>query len=198
MELISVLSNFTQTPGWAGCVPSEDNADSFTFLKTNEIMFDRRVVVVPSAGRPPAVPLWVPALRAGGLRRRGDGEWSPCLTPACHLTWFCSVRGMFTRVCTTVTWVLQVETLQVLRFRFSLPHRVTSSHETNVTAIPPKTAQTQSEPAASGTLWVTGSGFRCFTPVTLCVLVFPYLSVTLLWVFFFHRKAELISAASET
>lgn len=71
-------------------------------------MFDPSVVVVPPAGRPTAVPLWVPALRAGCLRGGGmvsgrydAEEW---LTPACHLTWFCSVRdsGMFTRVHTHV------------------------------------------------------------------------------------------------
>lgn len=36
-------------------------------------------VVVPSAGPPTAIPLWVPALRAGCLGGRGDGEWSPRL-----------------------------------------------------------------------------------------------------------------------
>lgn len=38
-------------------------------------MFDPRVVMVPSAGCPTAVSLWVPALRAGCLREGGDGEW---------------------------------------------------------------------------------------------------------------------------
>lgn len=81
-------------------------------------MFDRRVVVVPSAGRPTAVPLWVPALRAGGLRGGGmvSGRYDSdeCLTPACHLTRFCSVRdsGMFTRVRITVTLVLETEMLK--------------------------------------------------------------------------------------
>lgn len=71
-------------------------------------MFDPLVVMVASAGPPNAVPLWVPALRAGCLRGGGmvsgrydTEEW---LTPACHLTWVLSVRdsGMFTRVDTHV------------------------------------------------------------------------------------------------
>ena len=66
-------------------------------------MFDPRVVVVPSAGRPTAVPLWVPALREGGLSQGRGDWWVVAVTqrsdwpPACHLTWVCSVRdsGMF-------------------------------------------------------------------------------------------------------
>ncbi len=67
-------------------------------------MFDPHVVVVPSAGRPTAVPLWVPALRAGCLREGGDGEWSlwrggvidTCLSP--HINLFCQRLGhVYTR-----------------------------------------------------------------------------------------------------
>lgn len=65
-------------------------------------MVDVHVVVVPSAGPPAAVPLRVPALSAGG------GWWVVAVAPACHRTWFSSVKdwGMFTRVVTHVRHVI--------------------------------------------------------------------------------------------
>lgn len=65
-------------------------------------MFDWRVVLVPSAGRPTAVPLWVPALRAGMSQGEG-GWWVVAMTPACHLTiLFCQRLGHVSRVCTSL------------------------------------------------------------------------------------------------
>lgn len=73
---------------WTGCIPAQ--------------MFDWRVVLVPSAGRPTAVPLWVPALRAGMSQGEG-GWWVVAMTPACHLTiLFCQRLGHVSRVCTSL------------------------------------------------------------------------------------------------
>lgn len=93
---------------WEEKKNNNNNTQTLTKTLQNRTQCSRcltpHVVVVPSAGCPTALPLWVPALSAGCLRGGGmvsgrydAEEW---LTPACHFTSSCPVsdRGMFTRV----------------------------------------------------------------------------------------------------